>query len=271
MTAATAPARPPALERWATGLEVLRISAGTQWADTRTSPFVILLGVVQPTVFLIVALAPQDHPAPAEVARVAFGVLLTSFWASTVWAGAGILRRDRFQGTLGRTLLGVHDPLVVVLGRSLSASLSSALSVAVTVAAVLTVWGRRPDLGGGPLLLAGALVVLASGTAIGLLIGSLFLLTRHGPALSSALMYPVFLLGGMLVPLSLIPSWLRWLSDLISLRWLQEFFVSTSAGAPDVRALLIALALTLGYGVGGVLLFRRVVGIARRQGTLDLV
>jgi ABC-2 type transport system permease protein len=271
MTTRTAPGRPPIPERWATALDVVHISARTQWAETRTSPFVVMLGVVQPAVFLIVAPAPQDRPDPAEVARVAFGVLLTSFWAATVWAGAGILRRERFQGTLGRTLVGVHDPLVVVLGKSLSASLSSALSVAVTVAVVLAAWGRRPELGGGPLLLVGALVVLASGTAIGLLIGSLFLLTRYGPALSSALMYPVFLLGGMLVPLTLIPGWLRWASALISLRWLQEFFVSTSTGAPDGRALLLAVVLTAGYAVAGVALFRRIVGIARRQGTLDLI
>jgi ABC-2 type transport system permease protein len=251
--------------------DVVRISARTQWEDTRTSPFLILLSIVQPAVFLLIALAPQGDPTPAEVTRVAFGVLLTSFWGSTIWAAAGILRRDRSQGTLARALTGVHDPLIVILGKSVSASLVAAGGTSLTLALVLGAWRQPVQLADAPLLVVGAVAVLASGTAIGILIGSLFLLTRHGPALSSALMYPVFLLGGLLVPLAEIPSSLRWMSWLISLRWLQQYFVSTSAGKPDGGALAAAVLLTAAYTAAGALLFRHIVDIARRQGSLDLV
>jgi hypothetical protein len=74
----------------------------------------------------------------------------------------------------------------------------------------------------------------------------------------------------MLVPLSLVPVQLRWLSAGISLRWLQEFFVSTAAGRPDLSDLGIAAMLTAAYAAGGVLLFHRTVDLARKKATLDL-
>lgn len=250
--------------------EVVGLSMRTQWADMRTSPLAYLLGVVQPMVFLLLTLAPQTDPPAAEGTRVAFGVLLTAFWGSTVWSGAGILRRERFQGTLARTLTGVRDPRLVVLGKSLGSSLVSVTLVTTTVAVVLAVLRQPVQLAGAGWLLLGLLFVLLSGTSVGVLIGSLFILSRHGPQLSSALMYPVYLLGGMLIPPELVPVWLRWLSWGISLRWLQDFLVSAASGRVDLAALLAAVALTVGYGVGAALLFRRVTDIARRQGTLDL-
>lgn len=245
-------------------------SARTQWADMRSSPFVLLLGVVQPAVFLLITLTPQDEPSAAEGTRVAFGVLLTAFWGATVWSGAGILRRERTQGTLIRTVTGVRDPRLVVLGKSLGASTGSILCAAATVAVVMAALRQPMRLDGIGWLAIGLGVTILSGTAVGVLVGSLFVLSRYGPQLSSALMYPVYLLGGMLVPAESLPAAVRWVSWLISLRWLQDYFVTTASGSANVWALLAAVALTVGYVVAGLALFSRSVDLARRDGSLDL-
>lgn len=99
-----------------------------------------------------------------------------------------------------------------MLGKSLGSSLVSVALVTTTVAVVLAVLRQPVQLAGAGWLLLGLLVVLLSGTSVGVLIGSLFILSRHGPQLSSALMYPVYLLGGMLIPPDLVPGWLSWLS-----------------------------------------------------------
>lgn len=264
--------RPAGLsDRLVTGAGVFGISARTQWEETRTSPFVVLLNIVQPTVFLLISLLPQDRPGAAEATRVTFGVILTSFWGSTVWAAAGILRRERAAGTLARTLTGVHDPRLVVLGKSFGATAISLVSVTVTVTLLLLLLRQPVALGGAGWLLVGAATVVVSGSAVGMLIGCLFVASRYGPQLSSVLMYPVFLLGGMLIPVSLIPAGLSWISWLVSLRWLQEFFVSSGSGSADLGALGAALLLTACYAVIGAALFARVVNAARREGSLDLL
>ena len=272
------PARPPArprvaqsaAERWLATAEVVGTSIRAQWADMRTSPLAYLLGVVQPLVFLLVTLAPQTDPPAAEGTRAAFGVLLTAFWGSTVWSAAGILRRERTQGTLARTLAGVRDPRLVILGKSFGSSLVAVSLVTATVGGTLALLRQPVRLDGGGWLLLGLLLVVLSGTGAGLLVGSLFVLSRHGPQLSSALMYPVYLLGGMLIPLALVPDWLDWLSWGISLRWLQQYLVAAAGGRPDLAALAAAAALTAGYAIAGAWLFRRITDLARRQATVEL-
>jgi ABC-2 type transport system permease protein len=257
-------------ERWLVAAEVVGTSMRAQWADMRTSPLAYLLGVVQPLVFLLVTLTPQTDPPAAEGTRAAFGVLLTAFWGSTVWSAAGILRRERMQGTLARTLTSVRDPRLVVLGKSFGSSLVAIALVTATVAGTLALLRQPVQLDGGGWLLLGLALVVLSGTGVGLLLGSLFVLSRHGPQLSSALMYPVYLLGGMLVPPDLVPGWLGWLSWGISLRWLQQYLVAAAGGRLDLPALLAAGALTAGYAVAGAWLFRRVTDLARRQATVEL-
>ena len=85
-------------------------------------------------------------------------------------------------------------------------------------------------------------VIFLVSAAIGLLVGSVFVLTRHGPQVSSALMYPVFLLGGMLLPPETLPTPLEWVSYGISTRWLTQFIAGAAAGSVDAPALLAAPA-----------------------------
>jgi ABC-2 type transport system permease protein len=256
--------------RLTTAAEVVLISTRTQWEDMRSSPFVVLLGVVQPAVLVLVSLLPQVNPSADEGTRVAVGVLLTSFWASTIWTSAGILRRERFQGTLARALTGVRDPRLIVWGKSFGASLLSAGTVAATVTVTFVALRQPVHLGRPFALVVGLVVLLVSGMALGMLLGGIFVYSRYGPQLSSATMYPVFLFGGMLVPLDLLPPFAGWASAAISLRWLQEYLTSVTADTGGSRGLVAAVVVTVGYGLAGSALFQRIVDHARRKGDLDL-
>jgi ABC-2 type transport system permease protein len=260
------------LERVGVACDVMAASARAQWMDMRSSPVMVILGFIQPVVLLLVSLLPQVDPPPAEIARIAFGVLLTSFWAATVWAGAGILWAERVLGTLGKALTGVRDPRLVIVGKSLGASVTSMAMAAATVTLTLIVLRRPVDLGpAAGWLVLGLIAVMLSGTAVGLLIGGIFVLTRYSIQISSALMYPILLVGGMLIPVTHLPSAVRWLSWFISLHWLQRYLTATAAGSPDLGALGLAVGLTVLYAAGGVLVFHRMLDAARRRGTLEII
>ena len=112
---------------------------------------------------------------------------------------------------------------------------------------------------------------MASGTALGMLMSCLFLVTPYGMHLSSALMYPIFLIGGMLIPADVLPRPFQFVSALVSLRWAQEFLTAAATGRPDLRAYLIMVGLTIGYFVAAVWTFNRLVDRARRGGNLELI
>ncbi|WP_435174279.1 ABC transporter permease [Actinacidiphila sp. bgisy145] len=230
--------------------------------------FTLVLGFVQPAVLLVVNLNSTTDPVAAG--RVVSGILLMAFWTSTVWNGAGILSLERAEGVLSAGLFGVRSALVVLVGKSLGSSVLSVGSILATVAATLAALRQPIAFGDVGWLLVGLLVVVCSGTALGMLLACVFLVSRYGSQISGALMYPVFLLGGLLIPLRLIPRPLGALSWLISFRWAMEFLTSCTQRTPDLRFLGLTVLLSAGYALLGHRVFTYVSRRARVLGTLDL-
>jgi ABC-2 type transport system permease protein len=249
--------------------DVLVAAARQQVAIVRSHPLFLIGGIVQPLVFLLVVFFARGRPTGPQVTGFATAVLLMAYWGSTVWQGAGILRRERSTGTLPALMRGVHAPMLVLAGKSLGASLAPALLTGVTVIATLAML-RAPLVVPAPGWFAvGLLAALLSGTALGTVLCSLFLLTRYGPQLSSALMYPVFLLAGLLIPTDLFPPWIAWLGSLVSLKWAQQFLVSLAGPTSDLGALAMVGVLTVAYALGGLAAFRRIDTLVRARGTLE--
>ncbi|GAA2234234.1 MULTISPECIES: ABC transporter permease [Kitasatospora] len=264
---ATAVARVGA--RW---VRILAASARMQILVIRSHPAVPITAVVQPVVFYVV-MAGQHGGAdsPAQRASRLIAILLTSLWGATLWAVGGILRREIAEGTLARNLTSLTDPRLVVIGKCLGSSLLVLTTLVGTSLVLALVTGARVPLDAVPWMLLGAVLVALSGTALGFALCSLFVLTRHAVHVTAALTYPVFILGGLLIPTSLIPGQLSWLSRLISLYWADQFLGRVAGGGavPLTALSMLVLLITL-YYVTGHVLFRRVVDRARRKGTIDL-
>jgi ABC-2 type transport system permease protein len=240
-------------------------SAKLQARLTRRYPMLYALTIIQPVALLAIVMRTADAD-PARNGDLLLSVLLTSFWGSTIWAAGGILRRDQYYGTLARTLVNARNGAIVVIGRCLGAIGASLITLLITgVAAAFAV--RRPvAMPSVPLLVAGFAGLAVSGTALGLLIACAFLRTRYGTEITSALMYPVFIFGGLLIPAQLVPGWLHWLAWPVSLSWARRFMLDADPVAAVVFVLVTAL-----YAVAGLAFFRLSLAEARGRGTLDLV
>jgi len=256
-------------ERLVDNAWVLLAAMRTQARSMRGSPAAVILGVVQPVVFLVVALKAGQHLSARASTQLVIGVGLTALWGSTIWSAGGILTADRGNGALAATVTGVRSPSLVFLGKCLGATVRSTAVVAVSTVTTVLLLGvpilvRQPGW-----MLAGLVVVVLSGTTLGMLLSCLFLVTRHATAWSSLLMYPVFIIGGLIIPQHLIPAQLRWLSSLISLRWAAEFLATSAFGAPSWSAFVYLAGLTSGYLVVAVITFRWLLRRARQKGNLE--
>jgi ABC-2 type transport system permease protein len=230
--------------------------------------FAVVLGVIQPAVLLCVTLGPITDTRTAS--RVVLAAMLMAVWNATVWNGASILRLERAEGVLAAGLFSRRSSLLVLVSKSLGSCLLSVASILATVTAALLVLRQPIQVQRVAPAALGLLVVVASGTAMGTLLSCVFLVSRFGSQISGALMYPVFLLGGLLIPITTIPPPLRWLSWGLSLRWAMDFLMSCVGGTLDPRALGVAVLLTAVYAVLSVVALRRVLRSARVAGTLDL-
>jgi ABC-2 type transport system permease protein len=245
------------------------VALRTEQRGMRGNPLIVLNAAVQPVVFLLITVGTRA-PDPAAATSLVSAVMFTAVWSSTVWMAGGVLRRERNYGTLARSVTSVRPTHLLLLGKSLGSTLYTATTIVVSTTAAVLLIGVPVRVGNPFWLVVAYLAVILSGTALGMLLSCLFLVTRHGLAWSSALMYPVFILGGLLIPHDVLPRWLEWVPSLVSLRWLQEFVTGAATGTPVFTPLLIAAALTVAYFLLAVWGLNRAVDVARRKGTLDL-
>jgi ABC-2 type transport system permease protein len=246
---------------WVTLLESARLQARL----TRRYPMLYALNIIQPVALLAIVMRTAQ-PDPVRNGDLLLSVLLTSFWGSTIWAAGGILRRDQYYGTLARTVVNARNGAVVVIGRCLGAIGTSLVTLAVLGFVAAFALRRPVALPGVPILVVGFAGLAVSGTALGLLIACAFLRTRYGTEITSALMYPVFIFGGLLIPAQLVPGWLHWLAWPVSLSWARRFMLDA-----DPIAAAIFVLVTVAYAAAGLVFFRRSLAEARGKGTLDLV
>jgi ABC-2 type transport system permease protein len=256
-------------ERLATTATVA-FAAATVQIKTQQHPSNVIQGVVQPSSFLLIAVLARRTGA-IDVSTAALGAALVAIWTATIWSAGSILRAERWQGTLSQIMSRPTGLGTVLVGKTAGATLRSTLFIAVTISVTALALGDPIRIARPVPFLAALAAVLVSAVTLGLLLSSLFVLTRAAGRISEVLMYPVFILGGLLVPVALLPGWLQPLSTVVSLRWGGELLKASALGSGQSAKAWLALALTTAvYGVLARASFSRVLTRARQEGTLDL-
>jgi ABC-2 type transport system permease protein len=250
------------------GAAVVLASVKAEALDSRRRPSVIVNAAVQPVVYLLITVKTADG-GPLSVTGLVLAVVLTTMWSCTVWMAGGVLRRERTAGTLARCVSSSRPAYLVLLGKSLGATLVGLGTILLSVLVLVGFLGEPVTVPVPALLALAILVTILSGTALGMVVACLFLLTRHALIWSSALTYPVYILAGLLIPQSHLPVIVRWVPDLISLRWIHEFAIAGAPSAAIVPA-VIACALTVGYFAAAQWCLALAITKARRRGSLDL-
>jgi ABC-2 type transport system permease protein len=111
--------------------------------------------------------------------------------------------------------------------------------------------------------------VLAIGMA-GFLLAVCFVRYRTAWALGNMLEYPVWLVCGFLVPLSLFPEWVRPISWALAPTWGMNAIRESALGGSPLPDIALCLLLGLGYTAVGVLVVERVLRAARARAALSL-
>jgi ABC-2 type transport system permease protein len=209
------------------------------------NPFfaIIFLGIVR-------ASGRRDLTAYAVVAPV-----LMTLWGMALEISGDIVDSDRGAGVLeGVVATPVGFP-TVVSGRVLAVTLLSAVGVVETW--LVARFGFGVDIHvHHPGALVATLVatgLATAGTAI--ILAGMFVLARTARTFQNTMNYPVFLLAGVIVPISYLPEWLRPLGRLLFLSWSADLLRASLSPEP-VTDLLPRLGVILLLGAVGTVLGR---------------
>jgi ABC-2 type transport system permease protein len=145
-------------------------------------------------------------------------VLMTLWWIALQHAG-NMITGDRWQAVLEPLIATPSTLASVLLGRIAALTCFGLLSFFEVWAIGELVFGVAIPFE-HPLPLALTLLSTAFATAgVSVAFAAVFVMTRNAYTFTNSLSYPLYLLGGVLVPVAILPGWLHPVSSAIFMSW----------------------------------------------------
>jgi ABC-2 type transport system permease protein len=236
-----------------------------------TSAFNGFLGVVYPLFFATVAFfmfRAGDDTKPLLYASL--GAAVMGIWGTTSTAAGNAMARERWHGTLELLVAAPTHFAFVLLPVTIAMASIGIYSMVATLAWGWLVFGIDVEIG-DPVAFALAVpaTVITIG-ALGFLLAVGFVRFRQAWALGNMLEYPVWLISGFLVPLSLFPGWVRPFSWALAPTWGINAIREAALGGSPYGDIAVSLLLGAAYTLIGVVLVNRALQAARAKATLAL-
>ena len=237
---------------------------------TRSGLFVFT-SIIEPLIFATLSyyLFKAGH-RPGTLLYASLSAGLMGIWTSTLYGSGGVISWQRWQGTLEPTVVSPPPLILIIFPMAVSTASIGLYSLAATL-----LWGRFAF--GIPLALVHPLtfalaipITILTLGALGLVIGGSFVLYRNASALSNMLEFPVWLVTGALVPLSLLPGWIHPLSWILSPTWGFRAVRAAALGGDAWPALGMCIVLGVAYSVPAAYCIRFFEIRARVRATLSL-
>lgn len=207
---------------------------------------------------------------PDVLLTASLGATVMAIWSSVAFSSGGAIEIQRSLGTL-ELLVAAPVPFAAVL-----APITIATSaVGVYALAATLFWGRVlfgiPLHFEHPVLFALSLVgaIVAIGM-LGLILASTLMYYRAALFLGASFEYPVWLVTGLLVPLSVLPGWVAPISWLLAPTWGMRAIRESAIGGSPLDAILLCLALSACYLAIALVCLRAFERLARERATLAL-
>jgi ABC-2 type transport system permease protein len=234
----------------------------------RTPQQLIALAAAPVTALVLVAIVDSAGRRDLSTAAIIAPGLMT-MWTMTLFSAGEALEVERQAGTL-EPLLATPAPLFgLVLGRVV---VTSAVGAVGFVECWLVGWA----LVGTPAVperlaffALGLVLTTLAMAAWGSVLAPLYLLARSARTFQNSLSFPLFLLGGVLVPIDLYPKWAQPVCRLVFLTWSAEV-LRDGAGVRPASAWAVPLLVVTGSAglAVGAWMTGRLVLVGRRDGRL---
>lgn len=184
------------------------------------STFEIATGLIVPIVQATMAvylLRAADNPQ--NMIKAAVGAGLMGIWSQVLFGSGGAIQRQRWMGTLEMMIISPRPPALTVLPITIATGLQGTYTMAATLLWGWALYGIKPSFA-HPLLFLIAVPACIIGLGMfGLLLASTFILMRNANAVCNTMEYPIWLLSGMLVPITVLPEWTGPIASILPTTW----------------------------------------------------
>lgn len=242
-----------------------------QAIETRHSPGDLQIVATTPLfalVFLSIVLAAGRDDlvghallAPALMALIGQAILL----------GGEVIDRERWSGTLEAVVAAPANLATLTLGRVLFITTMSIVCFVEVWLVARLAFGLTIGVAHPVWFAAGLLAVAFATAGTATIFAALFVLARSARIFQNTISYPLFVLGGVLVPVDALPAALAWPARGVYLSWgadlLRDALDPSPMTDPALRLVMVVVLGLAAYAVGRYLL-GRILDRVRTTGTL---
>jgi ABC-2 type transport system permease protein len=252
-------------------LRAMLAACRLQYAESRRQP-AHLMALATTPLFTAMFVSITLHAGSREA--VVYAVVapgLINLWFLSLDLGGDAVSRERWQGTLELLFATPASLAAVVFGRVLAVAGLAGLTFVEALLVARLGFGVSLPIRHGGLLAATVVVTLFAMAGTSTAFAGLLVLSREVLVFQNSLSYPFYILGGVLVPLSLLPDWVQPFGRLVFLSWSSDL-IRDAIQQPVVHAwpwrLAVIAVLGLATLVGGQAVIGRVADRARRTGSV---
>jgi ABC-2 type transport system permease protein len=235
------------------------------------SPFEGIGQVLYPLFFATVAFFVfRAGDSPRTLLYASLGAAGMGMWSATSTTAGGAMQRERWHGTLEILVSTPPHFALVLLPITLSMSTVGVYCLGATLLYGRFLFGIELTIEDPLMFSAAVLGTVLSFGALGFVFAVTFVRFRAAWALGNLFEYPVWLIGGFLVPLAFFPDWVRPISWVLAPTWGMNALREAAAGGSPLNDLAVCVGLGAAYVLVGVLLTNRVLDAARARAALSL-
>lgn len=254
-------------------MRVLRLLGLGWWLQLKMlsrSAFDGVLGLLWPLFFATTTFFMYADAGTDALVYAGLGAAVMGIWSSTSTSASMVLQRERSQGTLELVVTAPVNPTLALLPVPLAMATTGLYSMVATLVWGRVLFGIEVAVADPVLFALAVLVTVLSIGALGFLLAMAAVRYRTSWALGAALELPVWLVCGFLVPVSLLPGWVRPVSELLAPTWGMRAVRAAAAGGSPLTDVAVCAALGAGYLLLGAVVADGVLRSARRNATLAL-
>jgi len=235
------------------------------------SAFDGLLAILWPIFFATVAFFMfRTGLGSQALGPVGLAAAVMGIWTATSVPASSALQRERWAGTLELLVVAPSNFALILLPITLAASTIGLYCVAGTLLWARVLFGIHIVIAHPLFFALGLFATVVTIGSLGFLMAVSFVRSRRGWALGALLEYPIWIVCGFLVPVSILPGWVRPISWALGPTWGMRAVREAAYGGSPLVPLVVCLALAATYLALGVLVLRFVLNSARRSATLSL-
>lgn len=200
---------------------------------------IVFTVLIQPLLVAIIAILLLRDTNDFQATYIIVGSSLSGLWGITIYHSSMGIITERWTGTLEEVVGSPTGLPTVVLGKLVSSGLLSFVSMMLSYPLVAFLFELSIPIRNPLLFFLSIPIALASVLSLGFLISPLIALNPGTMWWLNAIEFPVYIFGGFLFSVVLLPDWCQPFCYLLSPYWAARILHLTSSGSASVEEVLL--------------------------------